>query len=57
MAGEHEVLVRIDQLVAQEHELRERRSRGGQRRARIAAGQDPDDAQVRPPDVVEGYQG
>ena len=27
-----------------------------QRRARRAAGQDPDDAQVRPEDVVEGYQ-
>jgi hypothetical protein len=27
-----------------------------QRRARRAAGQDPDDAQVRPEGVVEGYQ-
>ena len=27
-----------------------------QRRARRATGQDPDDAQVRPTDVVEGYQ-
>ena len=27
-----------------------------QRRARRDAGQDPDGAQVRPPDVVEGYQ-
>ena len=26
-----------------------------QRRARRRAGLDPDDAQVRPPDVVEGY--
>ncbi len=26
-----------------------------QRRARRAAGDDPDDAQVRPTDVVEGY--
>jgi Protein of unknown function (DUF2630) len=27
-----------------------------QRRARRATGQDPDDAQVRPTEVVEGYQ-
>jgi hypothetical protein len=27
-----------------------------QRRARRSAGLDPDDAVVRPPDVVEGYQ-
>jgi hypothetical protein len=27
-----------------------------QRRARRAAGQDPDEASVRPEDVVEGYQ-
>lgn len=27
-----------------------------QRRARRSAGLDPDDAMVRPPDVVEGYQ-
>lgn len=27
-----------------------------QRRARRTAGQDPDDAQVRPSSVVEGYQ-
>jgi hypothetical protein len=27
-----------------------------QRRARRSAGQDPDDAKVRPPTVVEGYQ-
>jgi hypothetical protein len=27
-----------------------------QRRARRSAGQDPDDAKVRPPAVVEGYQ-
>ena len=27
-----------------------------QRRARRAAGQDPDDAQVRPDSVVEGYR-
>jgi hypothetical protein len=26
-----------------------------QRRARRSAGEDPDDAQVRPTDVVEGY--
>jgi hypothetical protein len=28
-----------------------------QRRARRAAGMDPDDAQVRPPEEVEGYLG
>jgi hypothetical protein len=27
-----------------------------QRRARRSAGMDPDEAQVRPPDVVEGYE-
>jgi hypothetical protein len=71
---------KIEQLVAEEHELWEREARGDagdadrhrlaelqvaldqcwdllrQRRARREAGQDPDTAQSRPSDVVEGYQ-
>ena len=72
---------RIEELVAEEHELYERAAEGGlsvdeqrrlesikvgldqcwdllhQRRARRAAGQDPDQAKVRPPEEVEGYLG
>jgi hypothetical protein len=71
---------RIEQLVAEEHELWERESGGSagaddkrrldeigvsldqcwdllrQRRARREAGQDPDAAQARPPEIVERYQ-
>jgi hypothetical protein len=70
----------IEQLVAEEHELRERESTGQtseadrrrleqltitldqcwdllrQRRALREAGRDPDEAHVRPPEVVERYQ-
>ncbi|MGH3475750.1 MAG: DUF2630 family protein [Nocardioidaceae bacterium] len=75
---EHDILGRIDALVAEEHRLR---SSGGdleaddrqqrlqqleetldqcwdllrQRRARIEAGQDPDEARARPVGEVEGY--
>jgi hypothetical protein len=71
---------RIEQLVAEEHELYERGAQGGlnesdhrrlesikvgldqswdllrQRRALRGAGQDPDAAQVRDPEVVERYE-
>jgi hypothetical protein len=71
---------RIEQLVAEEHELYERGAQGGlnesdhrrlesikvgldqswdllrQRRALREAGQDPDAAQVRDPEVVERYK-
>jgi len=71
---------RIEQLVAEEHELYERGAGGGlneqenhrlesikvgldqcwdllrQRRALREAGQDPDAAHVRDPEVVEGYE-
>ncbi len=75
---EHDILGRIDALVAEEHELRS--SSGDleadvrqqrlkqleetldqcwdllrQRRARVQAGQDPDDARARPVGEVEGY--
>ena len=75
---EHDILGRIDALVAEEHELRsssgdleadERQQRLKQleetldqcwdllrqRRARVQAGQDPDDARARPVGEVEGY--
>ena len=72
----------IDELVAEEHTLRQRLARGEisrqeeharleevateldqywdllrQRDARRHVGEDPDDARVRPPNVVEGYEG
>jgi hypothetical protein len=71
---------RIEQLVAEEHELYERGAQGGlnesdhrrlesikvgldqswdllrQRRALRGAGQDPDAAPVRDPEVVERYE-
>jgi hypothetical protein len=76
--NEHDILGRIDALVAEEHKLR---ASGGdleaddrqqrlrqveetldqcwdllrQRRARIEAGQDPDEAHTRPVSEVEGY--
>jgi hypothetical protein len=74
-----ETLSRIDELVAEEHELRSRATGHGlgaderarlrsleeqldqcwdllrQRRARIEAGEDPGEAQVRPASEVEGY--
>ncbi|MDQ3874355.1 MAG: DUF2630 family protein [Actinomycetota bacterium] len=70
----------IEELVAEEHELRQRESAGQaseadrqrleeirisldrcwdllrQRRARREAGQDPDTAATRPPEVVERYE-
>jgi hypothetical protein len=73
-------LDRINELVAEEHALLERRPGGGfsetdhtrlqeievqldqcwdllrQRRARRSAGDDPSEATIRPPGVVEGYQ-
>jgi len=74
-----EILGRVDELVAEEHQLRSRAAGHGlgadeqarlrtleeqldqcwdllrQRRARIDAGEDPGDAQVRPASEVEGY--
>ena len=71
---------RIEQLVAEEHELYERGAEGGlnenehrrldsikvgldqcwdllrQRRALRDAGFDPDEANIRDPEVVEGYE-
>ncbi|GAA1342147.1 DUF2630 family protein [Saccharothrix algeriensis] len=76
-----ELHTRIGELVAEEHELRQRVAAGElapaeeqarlreveialdqcwdllrQRRARQAAGQDPDEADVRPAAEVEGYR-
>ncbi len=52
---------RIEQLVAEEHQLWDREARGWdllrQRRARREFGQNPDDAQLRDPGTVEGYLG
>lgn len=78
---QHEILEQVQDLVDQEHELREKAQRGElapedeqaqlrrleealdqcwdllrQRRARQEAGQDPDQAVVRPTSQVEGYQ-
>lgn len=71
------VLRQIERLVAEEHELLDRREEEHadperleqirvaldqcwdllqQRRARRDAGQDPDRAEIRPPEVVERYQ-
>ena len=74
-----EILGRVDELVAEEHELRARAAGHGfaaedrarlqsieeqldqcwdllrQRRARIDAGEDPNEAHVRPASEVEGY--
>jgi hypothetical protein len=76
-----DVITRINQFAAEEHELFEREGRGEatdvdrkrlselqvmldqcwdllhQRRAREAAGQDPDEAAVRDERTVEGYTG
>jgi hypothetical protein len=76
-----DVIARINQLAAEEHELFSREGRGEatetdrtrlrelqitldqcwdllhQRRAREAAGLDPDDASVRDERTVEGYTG
>ena len=46
---EHAALTTLEQQLDQCWDLLR------QRRARAAAGQDPDDAQVRPVDEVEGY--
>jgi hypothetical protein len=79
--SDKEILDRVNELVAEEHQLRERRTQGDlteqqeherlarlevaldqcwdllrQRRARLAAGADPDLAQARPISEVEGYQ-
>ena len=45
------------QLIALEQQLDQCWDLLRQRRARLAAGQDPDDAQVRPIGEVEGYLG
>ena len=76
--SDHEIVERVDALVAEEHEI-ENRSPGGlsgeaadrvrairverdqlfdlkrARQAKRDAGQDPDEAQERPADVVENY--
>ena len=78
--AEEEIHSRIEQLVAEEHELYDRAAEGGlsqsehsrldaikvgldqcwdllrQRRALREAGRNPDAAQVRDPEVVEGYE-
>ncbi|MGH2703045.1 MAG: DUF2630 family protein [Actinomycetota bacterium] len=75
-----EILLNIQELAHEEHELRERESRGElsqkdqerlrwledrldqcwdllrQRRARVSAGLDPDEASVREVDTVEHYR-
>ena len=76
---DHEVIERIDALIAEEHDLHQRHPDGlddGQtdrlralevqldqcwdllrnRRAHRHAGQDPDEAEARPPEVVEHYR-
>lgn len=77
---ERQIHGRIEELVAEEHELWQREAAGTasdrdrerleelevsldqswdllrQRRALREAGRDPDDAQVRRPEVVEGYE-
>ena len=77
---DHEVIARIGELVAREHQLEQRhlgqdlRAEEAaelgqlevaldqcwdllrQRRARRAAGLDPEEAEVRPASTVEGYQ-
>ncbi|MFF5264738.1 DUF2630 family protein [Actinomadura viridis] len=77
---DRQILERIGEYVAEEHELRARYQRGEltgdeehrrleslevaldqcwdllrRRRARLGAGESPDDAQARPPGEVEGY--
>jgi hypothetical protein len=78
---DQQVIQRIDDLAAEEHELWQRASQGElspgdrerlrelevtldqcwdllrQRRARRAAGQDPDEARVRDARTVQGYLG
>jgi hypothetical protein len=77
---DHDILAQVNQLVAEEQQLRDKVQHGDideteehrrlravevqldqcwdllrQRRALRETGQDPDQAQVRPPDQVEGY--
>ena len=77
---DHDLIERIDRLVAEEHDLRQRAEGQGladddrtrlesvevaldqcwdllrQRDARREFGQDPNEAKVRPPSVVERYE-
>lgn len=78
---DHDIVKRIDDLVAEEHKLRDQTGGGRgltdtdrerlqelevrldqlwdllrQRRARREMGENPDDAHLRPPETVEGYQ-
>jgi hypothetical protein len=46
----------LDRLQALEVQLDQCWDLLRQRRARRRAGEDPDEAEVRPPDTVEGYQ-
>jgi hypothetical protein len=50
----------IDRMVAEEHERWQREAAGeatdSDRRARREAGQSPEGAELRPPEVVERYQ-
>lgn len=80
MSAEDDLLARVNELVDDEHDLRDRAQSGElsteeeqarlrhveeqldqcwdllrQRRARVEAGQDPDDSSPRPVDDVEGY--
>ncbi|WP_029113000.1 DUF2630 family protein [Mycobacterium sp. URHB0044] len=80
MDKDHDILAQVNQLVAEEQQLRDKVQHGDideteehrrlravevqldqcwdllrQRRALRETGQDPDQAQVRPPDQVEGY--
>ena len=81
MEQDQDVIVRINEIAHEEHDLWEKEGRGEitdaererlqdlnvkldqcydllhQRRARRAAGQDPDDAKVRDERTVEGYIG
>jgi hypothetical protein len=82
MTDDNSIFSRIDELVAEEHELRTKHAAGQianedeharlraleveldqcwdllrQRRAKREFGQDPDDAQARSADTVEGYLG
>jgi hypothetical protein len=82
MADDNEIRSHIGDLVAEEHQLRDRRSRAEipadeeharlraieieldqawdllrQREARREFGENPDQARVRPQDVVERYEG
>ena len=53
-----DVMESIEKLAHEEHDLRERQCWDflRQRRARLAAGLDPDEAKVRDVDTVENYR-